>query len=132
VSWGEGDGALGVIGEVVQAAGVGEQGAQRQTPAVVARAAHQTRKVSVPGVGQGQPVLGGELQHHGRDERLGDAARAEVVVAGDAVAGAGEACAGGFTGQQRGGGSLAAGDQKGEQTAQGAGGARCRGGGGGV
>jgi hypothetical protein len=106
VSWGEGDGALGVIGEVVQAAGVGEQGAQRQTPAVVARAAHQTRKVSVQGVGQGQPVLGGELQHHGRDERLGDAARAEVVVADDAVVGAGEACARGFTGRQRGGGGV--------------------------
>ncbi|MGW2682797.1 hypothetical protein ACWC6I_06495 [Streptomyces sp. NPDC001414] len=34
----------------------------------------------------GQPVFGGQLQDDGGDERLGDAARAEVIGAADAGA----------------------------------------------
>src|SRR5690606_41197818 len=50
----EGDRATGVGGEVVQTAGVGQQGTQGQRAAVVARTPHHARQVFLHRVGQRQ------------------------------------------------------------------------------
>ena len=84
---GQGDGSPGDPGEVGEPAGVVEQGAQGDPASVGAVSAQQSRQVPLHGVGQGQPVLRGQLQDDGGDEGLGDAAGAEVVGAGDVPAG---------------------------------------------
>ncbi|GAA3144186.1 hypothetical protein GCM10017687_71350 [Streptomyces echinatus] len=114
---GQGHDAPGGFGEVGQPAGVGEQSTQGDAPPVGAAPAEQPRQVPLHAVGQGEPVLGGQLEHDRRDEGLGDAAGAEVVGAGDALAGGRVAEAVpvpvGVLGQQgRGGGPAVAGQQR--------------------
>jgi len=48
--------------------------------AVVAVARHHARQPVRNGVVQGEPVLGGQLQDHRGDERLGGTADAELVI----------------------------------------------------
>jgi hypothetical protein len=67
-----------------------EQGAQGDAAAVVARAAHQAGQLAVDGVGQGQPVFGGELQDGRRDERFGDVPGTEMFGTVNSVSGARE------------------------------------------
>ncbi len=104
--------ASGVRGEVGESAGVGEQGPQGQRAAVVARSPHQTGQMLLDGVGQRQAFLVGQLQHDRGDERLGDAAGAEVVGTPDARSGLGVARTGAVQRQQRRGRGAAPRDQQ--------------------
>lgn len=74
----------GVVGVVVQAAGVAEQGAQGDAAPVVAVAPDQPGEVALDRVREPEPLLTGELEDDDGDERLGDAACPEAVRVTDA------------------------------------------------
>lgn len=80
----------------VAAAGLGEQRADRE-PA----GGREGGEIGGDACGEFQALLRGQLKDHGRDEGLGDAARAYVIGAGEAGAGGGEVACGALGCQER-------------------------------